>query len=132
MVMDVLKSPNCMPNGGMLGFYCQHGYAHTSLLNSHRLPYGLKGMDAIFYSIFFHVGLDVKVRPVMNDVPDDEFIEHLSDKEDHDALKFYQNANACGTEFHRITFSNAGDGPEDYEPVTEVCNMSMSLMIAGH
>ena len=33
---------------------------------SKRLPYALKGRDAIFYSVFRHLGCAVDARPVLN------------------------------------------------------------------
>ena len=70
-VMEVLHSPDFMTKGCRLGFYCQHAYAHTDQNHGVRLPYALKGIDAIFYSIFCHMGLEVKVQPVMKDMPDE-------------------------------------------------------------
>lgn len=54
--------------GGTLGFYFQHVYAHA---NDHRvgsLPYALKGVDAIFYSVFLDFGLHVSMCAAMNDL----------------------------------------------------------------
>ena len=49
-----------------MGFYCSHHYAHTMEAQSKRLPYALKGSDAIFYSVFRHLGCAIDVRPVID------------------------------------------------------------------
>lgn len=48
-----------------MGFYCGHHYAHTMKAQSRRLPYALKGCDAIFYSVFRHLGYDLDLRPIL-------------------------------------------------------------------
>lgn len=49
-----------------MGFFCAHHYAHTIEAQSKRLPYALKGSDAIFYSVFRHLGCAIDVRPVID------------------------------------------------------------------
>lgn len=68
-VVEALRSPDFMTEGGTVEFYCQHPYAHTNDNHRKSLPYALKGVDAVVYSIFYHMGLEVKVRPVMKDLP---------------------------------------------------------------
>lgn len=79
-VKNLLRDPAFMTKGGMLGFYCQHAYAHTNRDLSSRLPYALKGVDAHIYSIFHHVGLETKIRPVMEEIPEEEIL--FEDEED--------------------------------------------------
>lgn len=49
-----------------MGFYCAHHYAHTMKAQSKRLPYALKGSDAIFYSVFRQLGCAIDVRPAID------------------------------------------------------------------
>ena len=44
-------------SGGTLGFYCRHEYNHTNVNGIVRLRSALKGVDAMFYSVFDHLGL---------------------------------------------------------------------------
>lgn len=55
-----------MRKGGVLGFHCQHAYAHTHQSLDDSLPYALKGVDPIFYPVFYHMKLDVEVKPVLD------------------------------------------------------------------
>jgi hypothetical protein len=43
-----------------------HHYAHTIESYSRRLPYALKGSDAIFYSVVRHLGHSIEIRPVLS------------------------------------------------------------------
>ena len=71
-IKNLWRDPNFMAKGGTLGFYCQHVYAHTNRLSlecgPYNLvgldPYALKGVDAVFYSIFHYMGMEVKLLPV--------------------------------------------------------------------
>ncbi len=56
--------------GGTLGFYCRHAYAHANEKHNKRLPLALKGVDAMFYSVFHHLGLQVDIRAVMENLED--------------------------------------------------------------
>ncbi len=51
--------------GGTLGFYCRHAYAHANKNHNKRLPLALKGVDAMFYSVFHNLGLQVDMHAVM-------------------------------------------------------------------
>ena len=83
-VKDLLRDPAFMTKGGMLGFYCQHAYAHTNRDVSRHLPYALKGVDAHIFSIFHHIGLETKIRPVMEGIPEEEFPD--GDEEDESSF----------------------------------------------
>ena len=83
-VKKLLSDPAFMTKGGMLGFYCQHAYAHTNRDLSSRLPYALKGVDAYIYSIFHHIGLETKIRPVMEEIVEEEF--PYEDEEDESSF----------------------------------------------
>lgn len=51
--------------GGTLGFYCVHAYAHANDRVVKTLPYALKGVDAVVFSIFQGLNLSVSMRAVM-------------------------------------------------------------------
>ena len=54
--------------GGIIGHYCTHSYAHTHPEHISRLPFALKGVDAIMYTTFRKgLNLPVILRPVLND-----------------------------------------------------------------
>ena len=103
LAIEALKSKEFMREGGVLGFYCQHAYAYTNLSLNDRLPYALKGVDAIFYSIFYHMDLDVEVKPVL----------------DFDASRRWDDASAdeggnlIGTGFHKIELADVGGFDEE-------------------
>lgn len=60
--------------GGVLGFYCAHQYAHTRNDSTGNLmPYALKGIDVALFSVFKSLGLEVKVRPVLDPEDFDEY-----------------------------------------------------------
>ena len=77
-VLDELKSPDFMTKGGTLGFYCQHAYAYTEDHHRNSLLCAVKGVDAIFHSIFYQMGLDAKVRPVMKCMPEIDYLRYLN------------------------------------------------------
>lgn len=152
-VKRLLRDPAFMTEGGMLGFYCQHAYAHTNRDLSSRLPYALKGVDAHIYSIFHHMGLEVKIRPVMEELHEEDFSDHedFSDEEDEgtaapeeleaqrsmfdETLKNRQKdipllkegeggGRLIGSDLHEITLD--ADGYERY-PLAEVCDRMLDL-----
>ena len=153
-VKRLLRNPAFMTKGGMLGFYCQHAYAHTNRDLSSRLPYALKGVDAHIYSIFYHMGLEVKIRPVMEELPEENFPdeEDYLDEEDEgkvapekpeaphsmfdETLKDRQKdtpllkeveggGRLVGSDFHGIILDTDG-----YEPfaLAEVCDRMLDLL----
>lgn len=86
-----------MTKGCRLGYYCQHAYAHTDRNHGVRLPYALEGVDAIFYSIFCHMGLEVKVQPVMKDMPDEYYLEYLEESNPQLRKQFQDATKLVGT-----------------------------------
>ena len=78
-----LEKPGFMAKGGILGFACNHSYAH-SRKNQDRLnlPAGLKGVDMIIYATFAALGLRAAVRPVLDDSKIKERFE--DDTDDYD------------------------------------------------
>lgn len=87
--------------GGTLGFYCAHHYAHTMQAQIRRLPYALKGCDAIFYSVFRHLGSAVQVRPVLK----------YDDYDDYDDPE-ESRASRLGVRLRPLKISNSST--EDY------------------
>lgn len=108
LIIKALKSQEFMREGGVLGFYCQHAYAHTNQSLDDNLPYALKGVDAIFYSIFYHMDLEVDVKPVLDFDPPNYRYTTTSADEDGDLI---------GTAFHAIEIADIGG--HDGEGTTE-------------
>ncbi|KAL8915126.1 MAG: hypothetical protein Q9172_006955 [Xanthocarpia lactea] len=66
---EALSNPDFFPKGGTLGFHCEHAYAHANSKTVRTLPFALKGIDAIIFSIFADLGIPVSLRAVMKGVP---------------------------------------------------------------
>jgi hypothetical protein len=63
-----LERPGFMAKGGILGFACNHSYAHSRKSQDRlNLPAGLKGVDMIIYATFAALGLRAAVRPILDD-----------------------------------------------------------------
>lgn len=54
--------------GGILGVYCSHAYPHAAKFASKLLPRGLKGADLALFSVLKTLGLEVDVRPVLENL----------------------------------------------------------------
>ncbi|MCJ1237127.1 hypothetical protein MMC14_005111 [Varicellaria rhodocarpa] len=81
---SLLQGPAFMVEGGSLGFYCEHRYAHTNKHFIRRLPYALKGNDAVIFSILLRgFGFKVFLRPVLEEL--DEY-EDSDEKEVGDLI----------------------------------------------
>ncbi|CAG8976801.1 hypothetical protein HYALB_00012507 [Hymenoscyphus albidus] len=81
----MLQNPNFLPNGGTLGFHCVHVYPHANEDTDDLMPYTLKGMDCIVFSVFRELGLRPVARPVMENFPEyDGYGDSLSDEEDQE------------------------------------------------
>ena len=142
-VKKFLRDPAFMTSGGTLGFYCQHAYAHTNRDLSRRLPYALKGVDAHIYSICHHIGLETKVRPVMEGIPEEDFpyedeedessfvlekpeapnntIDEVLEDQQKDIPLLKKSAGSgrlIGSDFHAIVLDAEGYEPYD---ITGVC-----------
>jgi hypothetical protein len=76
-----------MHEGGTMGFYCSHTYAHNRAKTESLMPYALKGVDAILFSVFHALGMKVTVRPILGQEGWEEY-EELS----------WQNASNYGSE----------------------------------
>jgi hypothetical protein len=64
-VHSALSEPGFMRDGGILGIYCTHAYAHSTQSGGKALPAVLKGTDMAVYAVFRAHGLKVCVRPVV-------------------------------------------------------------------
>ncbi|KAF7902857.1 hypothetical protein EAF00_002759 [Botryotinia globosa] len=75
---NVLVQPDFMKRGGVIGFYCEHLYAHTQEDTDDIMPYALKGIDMTIFNTFQSLGLAVNACPVlcMDDYLEDE--EHIT------------------------------------------------------
>ena len=100
--------------GGTLGFYCRHAYAHTSDYHRERLPMALKGLDAIYYAIFYHLGLTVRMHAVMEDLEDEGGSDFEVDPNDEEF-----NAELVATGLHGIQISDEG-GDDESQSVREI------------
>ncbi|KAF2117341.1 hypothetical protein BDV96DRAFT_611764 [Lophiotrema nucula] len=65
-VKEALAQSDFLQYGGLLGVYCQHGYAHTTSEGAAKLPGILKGSDMAIYSVFKGLGLEVSVKSVLD------------------------------------------------------------------
>ncbi|PYH85821.1 hypothetical protein BO82DRAFT_326637 [Aspergillus uvarum CBS 121591] len=64
---EIFSNPRFMEQGGVLGMFCFHAYAHTSNDAHVRLPRALKGADLVVYSVLKSLGAEVSVLPVLGD-----------------------------------------------------------------
>ena len=97
---------------GILGYFCTHVYAHTNDYQSRKLPFALKGADALIWSVFRSLGLGVNIRPVMEDIDDG----HGHSDEDRGRL--------VGLGLHRVKISDVG-GYDDSLPTTSVSTVTL-------
>ncbi|PQE26094.1 Oxoglutarate iron-dependent dioxygenase protein [Rutstroemia sp. NJR-2017a BBW] len=88
-VREMLSQNGFMPEGGKLGFFCTHQYAHASGSKGRTrtpkglsdegpfstkdtadieqlMPYALKGVDAMIFQIFASLGVNVTVKPMLD------------------------------------------------------------------
>lgn len=111
---DVLPAKSLQ--GGTLGFYCTHAYAHSDDGSRKRLPFALKGVDMIIYTVFKSLGLDVEILPVLEPIDDERFTERLRyESEEGEEL----NGDLVGTGLHGIQLTEMGGYDGDDCP-TEV------------
>ncbi|KAI9774056.1 MAG: hypothetical protein M1840_005149 [Geoglossum simile] len=68
MAKALLLDPEFMEKGGILGFWCEHRYAHTTYDANERFPFTFKGVDVAIYSTFRYFGLNVETRPIMDGI----------------------------------------------------------------
>ncbi|KAL8948013.1 MAG: hypothetical protein Q9222_005764 [Ikaeria aurantiellina] len=68
-VKEMLWEDNFMRQGGIIGFFCHHAYAHSTESGRKMLPGGLKGIDLAVYSVFHGQGLKTNVQPILHKHP---------------------------------------------------------------
>ena len=62
-----LQTPGFITKGGVLGFACNHIYAHNRSDEAVYLSSKLKGVDMVIYATYKTLGLQVSVRPVFDE-----------------------------------------------------------------
>ncbi|KAJ0422048.1 hypothetical protein BJY00DRAFT_311449 [Aspergillus carlsbadensis] len=65
-IKDLLAKDAFLKDGGVLGFFCSHAYAHASPLAETHLPRALKGADLVLYSVFRSLGIEVSILPILD------------------------------------------------------------------
>ncbi|KAH6644873.1 hypothetical protein C7974DRAFT_440487 [Boeremia exigua] len=102
-VQAALANPSFFPNGGLLGKYCSHAYAHATKEGASALPAALKGSDMVAYEIFKSLGVPVAIRPEL----DIKGKFYVYDDESEDAA--YLSHSVIGKEL----MGSSGGGYED-------------------
>jgi hypothetical protein len=82
-VKEALEAHSFIPQGGRLGIYCRHAYAHTDSEFAESFPGILKGADMAVYNVFRSLGLNVKIGAILSHRRDDspECYDGSSDEE---------------------------------------------------
>ncbi|KMU86422.1 hypothetical protein CIHG_04211 [Coccidioides immitis H538.4] len=62
----LLAQADFMDEGGILGIFCSHSYAHTSEEANLLLPRKLKGADMALYATLKSLGLWVRIMPILH------------------------------------------------------------------
>ncbi|KAF2734385.1 hypothetical protein EJ04DRAFT_576923 [Polyplosphaeria fusca] len=116
-VQEALDSPNFMPNGGYLGIYCEHAYAHSTAEGINALPGILKGSDMAVFAVFQALHLKVAIRPVF-DLDDFELGMNYDD-EDSEPRQW----DLIGMNLSQPCFTDRGGGDgEDPEYILAEAN----------
>ena len=105
-------------SGGTLGFDCRHAYAHANDYHKKRLPYALKGVDAIFYTVFAHLDLKVNIQAVMEDLGGED---GYGNQRDYDSDDSRTNVELVATGLHGLQLTEA-EGINGDEYVVDVCH----------
>jgi hypothetical protein len=82
---QALEAATFLPDGGILGMFCTHAYAHNTRAAGAALPGALKGADMALYAVFRALGLRVDVRAVFprdGDYEDDVWDDYEYKDED--------------------------------------------------
>ncbi|RAL14764.1 2OG-Fe(II) oxygenase [Aspergillus homomorphus CBS 101889] len=87
-MQEILSNPRFMVQGGVLGMFCSHAYAHASDDADARLPRALKGADLVVYSVLKLLGAQVNVLPILRrDGTADDYETYL---EEHVLLSYFK------------------------------------------
>jgi len=91
--------------GGMIGFYCRYPYSHTAANAARAMPYSLTGVDLVVHNVFRSLGLEVKVRPLLdqselydNDEFEYEFERDCYGNEPWEFPEYLPNQSRCACE----------------------------------
>ncbi|KAL9017997.1 MAG: hypothetical protein Q9185_004666 [Variospora sp. 1 TL-2023] len=140
LARDILQEPTFLPNGGLVGFYCHHQYAHAHNSGRKSLPHAFKGVDLAVYSVFHSLRLKIGVHPIMehksgkmggmsvrklmNDTHDadqgdhvENYLQHLEKKPGpgDGRYRYYYDpvfTTEVGTGLHGLTFVDYEDGTD--------------------
>ncbi|KAH8592989.1 hypothetical protein B0O99DRAFT_226059 [Bisporella sp. PMI_857] len=97
---ELLQQPGFMNEGGDLGWFCEHMYAHTDQTFDHRCPQALKGLDFVLLSVFQSLGLKPEMRPVHEGVHNRGYSD-----EDNEP-----KSTVVGRRFRPVEYSNSEIG----------------------
>lgn len=104
----MLQTREFLPLGGVLGYYCEHAYAHTSSVYAPRVAVSLKGLDAAVCTVLRSLlGLTaVEVRPLYN-VRTQNHSRHSAEAE-QERLRAFQQTGGRGANINKsYTSANA-------------------------
>lgn len=93
-----------------MGIHCTHPYYHTRKLTQVLMPYSLRGIDAIAFSVFRALGLKVLVAPVLGDEAWDEWEQVREEKW---MRKIYSEEDGGGDEPMEEEESGEDEGNEN-------------------
>ncbi|KAK4697466.1 hypothetical protein P7C71_g614, partial [Lecanoromycetidae sp. Uapishka_2] len=65
IIKEMYEQPGFLKKGALLGFFCNHQYAHLQTSGRLSLPGSLKGVDLAVFASFKTLGLRVLVKPVI-------------------------------------------------------------------
>ncbi|OJJ41693.1 hypothetical protein ASPWEDRAFT_179400 [Aspergillus wentii DTO 134E9] len=99
---DLIRQPGFLADGGALGIFCSHAYAHSSDTAATNLPRTLKGSDLVFYAVLKSIGIGVNVLPVM-------------DMADWDRHGEPPSGNCVGNALYSYFTTDEGGYEEEYE-----------------
>ncbi|KAI8931577.1 hypothetical protein NX059_011231 [Plenodomus lindquistii] len=71
-IKAALSNPLFMTEGGLLGKYCSHAYAHGTEEGVSALPRVLKGTDMVIFGVLRSLGMAAFVRPILDTSRDPE------------------------------------------------------------
>ncbi|TVY40821.1 hypothetical protein LOCC1_G004633 [Lachnellula occidentalis] len=108
---DLLADDNFMRQGGTVGFYCAHMYAHNNKTSEKLMPFALKGIDVAIFTAFRNLGLQLSVLPVLQDASSDD--EDIYDSATYDSDDSQpperKPTQMIGDSFHPIKLLHGGE-----------------------